>query len=169
MRKEITKTLDTSKLRKILPPYVRVARYDELSNVKTLKQAMGKHTMLVLLFNLHAKHRVLNVPGHFFLISIRGPEKCVVFSSTGMTPRRELFITQSDPGLLERILPPSTVYNDVSFQTNKNSNTCWRWLVLYAHLGKLGLPTFQKLFKKPQVLIHEPDMLATIMTYILLV
>ena len=166
---EISRALDTKKLRRILPNYVKVARYDSLSRSKTLKDAMGRHSVLILLFNIHnKKHQVLNVPGHFFLISTRGPEKCVVFSSTGMTPRKELFITQSDPSLLERILPKGTVYNNVKFQISKDSNTCWRWLVLYSHLAHMGLRKFQKLFGRPRILISNPDMLAVIMTYILL-
>jgi len=168
-RNEIGKTLDMKTLRSILPKYVKVAQYDQLRKVKTLQQALGSHTVLILLFNIHdKKHRVLNVPGHFFLISVRGPEKCVVFSSTGMTPRKELFITQSDPGLLERILPKGTVYNNVKFQVARDSNSCWRWLILYSHLAKIGLKTFQKLFAKPSLSIHDPDMLAVAMTYILL-
>ena len=170
LRNEIGKTINTSKLKTILPKYVRVVRYDSLKNVKTLKQAMGRHTVLILLFNIHnKKHRILNVPGHYFIISVRGPEPCVVFSSTGMTPRKELFITQSDPGLLERILPKGTVYNDVKFQISKDSNTCWRWNILFAHLAHLGLKQFQKLFSHPNFCIHDSDMLAVIMTYILLV
>ena len=168
LRSEISRTLDTKKLRSILPRYVKVARYDSIK-AKTLKEAMGRHTVLILLFNIHnKKHQVLNVPGHFFLITTRGPEKCVVFSSTGMRPRKELFITQSDPTLLERILPKGTVYNDVKFQLSKDSNTCWRWLVLYSHLAHLGLKKFQSLFGRPKLLISSPDMLATAMTYILL-
>ena len=169
LHKAITKTLSTKKLRLILPKYVRVAQYDQLRNIKTLKNAMQGNTVLVLLFNIHdKKHQVLNVPGHFFCISTRGPEPCVVFSSTGMTPKKELFLTQSDPGLLERILPKGTVYNDIKFQTNRDSNTCWRWMVLFSHLSHLGLKSFQQLFKKPSLLIHDADLLATTMTYILL-
>ena len=100
LRNELTKTLDMKTLKSILPVYVKVARYDQLLKVKTLKQAMGHHSVLILLFNIHdSKHRVLNEPGHFFCISTKGPEPCVVFSSTGMTPKKELFITQSDPHL----------------------------------------------------------------------
>ncbi len=169
LRSEISRTLDTKKLRSILPSFVKVARYDSLLRSKTLKDAMGRHSVLILLFNIHnKKHQVLNVPGHFFLISVRGPEPCVVFSSTGMTPRKELFITQSDPTLLERILPKGTVYNDVKFQVSKDSNTCWRWNVLYSHLAHIGLKKFQKLFARPRLLISNSDMLATMMTYILL-
>lgn len=169
IRSEISRALDTKKLRSILPNYVKVARYDSLLKAKTLKGAMGRHTVLILLFNIHnKKHQVLNEPGHFFLISVRGPEQCVVFSSTGMTPRKELFLTQSDPSLLERILPKGTVYNDVKFQVSKDSNTCWRWNVLYSHLAHMGLKKFQELFARPKLLISNSDMLATIMTYILL-
>ena len=169
LHKAITKTLSTKKLREILPKYVRVVRYDALRNIKTLKDALRGHTVLVLLFNIHdKKHQVLNVPGHFFCISTRGPEPCVVFSSTGMTPNKELFLTQSDPALLERILPKGTVYNNIKFQTNRDSNTCWRWMVLFSHLSHVGLKAFQRLFQKPSLLIHDADMLATAMTYILL-
>ena len=170
LRRDSTKTLGIKQLRSVLPNYVKVVRYDSLSKTKTLKDALGRHTILVLLFNIHNKqHRVLNEPGHFFLISTKGPEECVVFSSTGMTPRKELFLTQSDPGLLERILPKGTVYNDVKFQTNRDSNTCWRFMILYSHLAQMGLKKFQQLFRKPSLLIHDPDILATVMTFILLV
>lgn len=169
LRSEITKTLDMKKLQDIMPSYVRVARYDQLAKVKTIRDAMRGGSVLVLLFNIHdKKKRVLNQPGHYFLISLRGPEKCVVFSSTGMTPSKEVFITHSDPGLLQRILPKGTVFNDVKFQVNRSSNTCWRWMVLYAHLSKMGLQKFQKMFGNPRLVLHDSDTLVTAMTYILL-
>ena len=169
LREEISRPLSTAQLRTILPSYVKVARYDSLSRVKTLKEALGRHTVLILLWNIHdKKHRVLNEPGHFFCISTRGPEPCVVFSSTGMTPRKELFLTQSDPGLLERILPKGTVYNDYRFQISKDSNTCWRWLILFAHLANWGLKKFKSVFSVSHLHIQNPDMLAVAMTFILL-
>ena len=168
IEREITKPLDLKKLRTLLPPYVKVAKYDQLLKVKTLRQAMGSHSVLILLFNIHdKKHRVLNEPGHFFCISTRGPETCVVFSSTGMTPKKELFITQSDPTLLKRILPKGTVYNDYKFQVSNDSNTCWRWQILFAHLSTMGLKKFQSLFARPNLHITSSDFLATLMTYIL--
>ena len=67
INREIEKTLDFKTLRTILPRYVRVARYDQLSKVKTLQDALGGKSVLVLLWNIHdEKHRVLNEPGHFF-------------------------------------------------------------------------------------------------------
>ena len=167
LRNELTKTLDMKTLKSILPMYVRVARYDQLLKVKTLKQAMGSHSVLILLFNIHdSKHRVLNEPGHFFCISTKGPEPCVVFSSTGMTPKKELFITQSDPHLLERILPKGTVYNNFKFQIGNDSQTCWRWQILWAHLAQMGLKKFKSIFSRPNLHIRNPDMLATLMTFI---
>ena len=169
IKKEITRTLSIKELRHVIPNYVRVAKYDLLRNKKTLKECLGGATVLILLFNIHdKKHQVLNQPGHFFCISVRGPEKCVVFSSTGMKPKKELFITHSDPTLLERILPAGTTYNNVSFQTSRDSNTCWRWLFLFAHLCPLGLPKFQSLFSRPNLHITDPDFLATLCTYPLL-
>ena len=170
LRREAKRPLDMRKLKMLLPRYVKVARYDQLRSAKTLKEAMGTHTVLILLWNIHdKKHRVLNQPGHFFAISTKGPESCVVFSSTGMTPRKELFITQSDPTLLERILPKDTVYNNMRLQSGNDSQTCWRWCFLFAHLAQMGLKQFQSLFSKPTLTIHDPDLLATLMTYMLLV
>ena len=170
LRKESTKTLNMATLREILPNYCRVVQYDSLARTKTLKEAMAGKSVLILLWNIHdTRHRVLNQPGHFFCISTRGPENVVVFSSTGMTPKKELFITQSDPTLLERILPKDTVYNNYRFQTGNDSNTCWRWLILYAHLAPMGLKKFKSLFSRPNLHISDPDILATAMTYILLV
>ena len=163
----MTKTLDMKTLKSILPRYVKVARYDELLKAKTLREAMGHHSVLILLFNIHdSKHRLLNEPGHFFCISTKGPEVAVVFSSTGMTPKKELFITQSDPSLLDRILPKGTVYNNFKFQIGNDSQTCWRWQILWAHLAQMGLKKFKSLFSRPNLHIRNPDMLATIMTYI---
>ena len=89
---EISKTLDMKKLKSILPGYCKVARYDDLLKAKTLKDAMGSHTILVLLFNVHDRqHRILNEPGHFFVISTKKPGETVVFSSTGMSPTKEIF------------------------------------------------------------------------------
>ena len=164
INREITKTVDMEQLAKLLPAYCKVQRYDRVKG-KTLRDVMGRHTVLILLFNIHDKqHRVLNEPGHFFVISTRGPEKCVVFSSTGMTPKKELFITQSDPTLLERILPAGTVYNDKKLQISKNSNTCWRFAILYAHLAPMGIKKFQSLFTNPKVTLTNSDQLATALT-----
>jgi len=161
---ESTKNLSMRDLRKILPSYCSVKRYDFVRG-KTLKQVMGASTVIILLWNIHdKKHRILNQPGHFFVISTRGPEPCVVFSSTGMTPKKELFITQSNPNLLEQILPEGTVVNDVKLQVNKNSNTCWRWAILFAHLAPMGLKKFQELFHKPNLNITNSDSLATLLT-----
>ena len=166
--REIEKPIDISKLKSMVPPYCKVIKYDRLRG-NTLKDIMGRYTVLIVLWNIHdKKHRVLDEPGHFFAISTRGPEKCVVFSSTGMRPSKEIMITQSDPTLLERILPPGTIYNNVSFQTSRDSNTCWRWLILYAHLAPMGLSKFQKLFAKPNLHVTNSDFLATLCTFPLL-
>ena len=117
IRQEAAKTIDLKKLGRIVPPYCVVRRYDNVRG-KTLKDVMGRYSVLILLWNIHdKKHRTLDKPGHFFVISTRGPEPCVVFSSTGMKPKKEMFLTQSDPTLLERILPAGTVYNDRKLQT----------------------------------------------------
>ena len=167
INEEITKTIDMDKLRKIIPSYCRVVRYDALKNKKTLADVMGKYECLIILFNIHdEKHRLLNVPGHFFLLSTRGPEPCVVFSSTGMTPKKELFVTHSDPSLFERVLPKGTVYNNVKFQITKDSNTCWRWTIAYAHLAKWGLKKFQATFRRPSLTITRADQLVTLLTYL---
>jgi hypothetical protein len=162
--REIEKTIDMKRLGQLVPPYCVVKRYDNIRG-KTLKAVMGKYTVLILLWNIHDKrHRTLDKPGHFFVISTRGPEPCVVFSSTGMTPKKELFITQSDPTLLERILPKGTVYNNKKLQINRNSNTCWRFAILYAHLAPMGLKKFQSLFSHPSVHLSNSDQLATALT-----
>ena len=156
-------------LRRILPPYCHVVKYDSLKGAKTLGDALRGAEVLIVLWNIHDKqHRVLNQPGHFYCISVRGPEKCVVFSSTGMSPKKELFITQSDPNILTRILPKGTIYNDKKFQLTNDSNTCWRWVILYSHLAHLGLKKFQHLFYKPILNLTDPDLLAVLSTLILL-
>ena len=100
------------------------------------------------------------------MISTRGPEACVVFSSTGMTPKKELFITQSNPKLLEQILPKGTVYNSVKLQQSKDANTCWRWNIVFAHLAPMGLKNFQDLFRG-KMHVSSPDELVTEMTLLL--
>ena len=170
LRSEITRTLDMKKLKSILPSYCKVARYDDLLRAKTLKDAMGSHSILVLLFNVHdRKHRILNEPGHFFVISTKKQGETVVFSSTGMSPSKEMFITKSDPSLLDRILPTNTVYNDYKFQKGKESNVCWRWVIIYAHMAQIGLTKFQKLFGNVNLHVSSPDFLSVLLTYILLV
>ena len=164
IRSEFKKTINIHKLRSLLPDYVIVKKYDQLRG-NSLKDIMGNKTVLVVLWNIHNRqHRVLNQPGHFWLISTRGPEKCVVFSSTGMTYKKELFLTQSDPSLLERVLPKGTIYNNVKLQTSNDSNTCWRWMILYAHLAPMGLRSFQKLFHKPNIHINNSDNLCVLLT-----
>ena len=163
LSQESEKNLSINDLRKIVPRYCMVKKYDQVRG-KTLKEVLGSHTCLILLWNVHdAKHRVLNQPGHFFMISTRGPEPCVVFSSTGMTPKKELFITQSNPKLLDDILPEGTVYNSVKLQHGNDANTCWRWAIVFAHLAPMGLQKFQGLFRKK---IHAitPDEMVTAMT-----
>ena len=164
LRDESERTLSMKDLSKIIPRYCRVQRYDSIRG-KTLKEVMGRSTVLIVLWNIHdKKHRVLNQPGHFFVISTRGPEPCVVFSSTGMTPKKELFITQSNPTLLIDILPKGTVYNKIKLQVNRDSNTCWRWAILFAHFAPMGLKKFQQLFTRPNLHISNADMLVTALT-----
>ena len=164
IRREIEKTVDIAKLQNLVPPYCRVVKYDRLRG-NTLKDVMGKYTVLIVLWNIHdKKKRILNEPGHFFVISTRGPEKCVVFSSTGMSPSKELFITQSDPTLFERVLPKGTVYNSRKLQINRSSNTCWRWSIAFAHFAPMGLKAFQSLFSRPSLHLSTGDQLVTAMT-----
>jgi hypothetical protein len=161
---EIDKVIDTKKLGRLVPDYCRVVRYDRLKG-KTLQQVMGRYTCLIVLWNIHDKQkRTLNQPGHFFVLSTRGPESCVVFSSTGMSPSKELFVTQSDPGLFERILPKDTVYNKIKLQGNRSSNTCWRWCLAFIHFAPMGLKAFQNLFAKPSLHLNRPDEMVTAMT-----
>lgn len=165
INRQIEETIDIKKLRTLIPPFCRVVKYDSLKNKKTLADAMGKQTVLIVLFNIHdQRHRVLDEPGHFFVISTRGPEPCVVFSSTGMQPKEELFITQSDPKIFERILPKGTVHNNKKLQVNKSSNTCWRWCVVFSLLAPMGLKKFQSLFARPSVTLTNPDQLVTALT-----
>ena len=161
---EVDKTIDLKKLEKLVPSYCRVMKYDKLRG-KTLKEVMGRYTCLIILWNIHDKQkRTLNEPGHFFVLSTRGPESCVVFSSTGMSPSKELFITQSDPELFDRILPKGTVYNKKKLQGNRSSNTCWRWCLAFIHFAPMGLKNFQRLFSRPNLHVHSPDQLVTAMT-----
>ena len=163
LRDESGKNLSIRDLRRIVPRYCMVKKYDQVRG-KTLKEVLGSHTCLILLWNIHdKKHRVLNQPGHFFMISTRGPEPCVVFSSTGMTPKKELFLTQSDPTLLDRILPEGTVYNSVKLQQGNDANTCWRFCIVFAHLAPMGLSKFQGLFRRKMHAI-TPDEMVTAMT-----
>ena len=166
LRDEIGKNLSIGDLKKIVPRYCMVKRYDQVRG-KSLKEVLKGRTCLILLWNIHdKKHRVLNQPGHFFMISTRGPEPCVVFSSTGMTPKKELFITQSNPTLLDEILPEGTVYNSVKLQQSKDANTCWRWNIVFAHLAPMGLKKFQELFRG-NMHVSTPDELVTAMTLLL--
>ena len=166
LREEIGKNLSIRDLRKIVPRYCMVKRYDQVKG-KTLKDVLRGATCLILLWNIHdKKQRVLNQPGHFFMISTRGPEPCVVFSSTGMTPKKELFITQSNPTLLDEILPEGTVYNSMKLQQSRDANTCWRWNIVFAHLAPMGLKNFQDLFRG-KMHVSSPDELVTAMTLLL--
>ena len=164
INREIENTIDMSKLRQLVPKYCRVVKYDSLKGT-TLKDVMGKDNVLIILWNIHnAKHRTLNKPGHFFVLSTRGPEICVVFSSTGMSPKKELFITQSDPDLFDRILPKGTVYSTKRLQVNSDSNTCWRYCIAFTHLAPMGLKAFQSLFTRPSVHLATSDQLVTALT-----
>ena len=166
LREEIGKNLSINDLKKIVPRYCMVKRYDQVHG-KTLKDVLGGRSCLILLWNIHdKKHRVLNQPGHFFMISTRGPEPCVVFSSTGMTPKKELFITQSNPTLLDEILPEGTVYNSMKLQHGTDANTCWRWAIVFAHLAPMGLKKFQDLFRG-SMHVSTPDEIVTAMTLLL--
>ena len=164
INREIENTIDMKKLARIVPEYCRVVKYDSLRG-DTLKDVMGKYTVLIILWNIHDKrHRTLNKPGHFFVLSTRGNEKCVVFSSTGMSPRKELFITHSDSEVFDRILPKGTVYSTKRLQVNSDSNTCWRWCIVFAHMAPMGLKAFQNLFTRPALHISSPDQLVTALT-----
>ena len=170
IQSEVHKTLDMTKLKHLLPHYCKVVRYDDVLKATSLKQIMGNKTVLVMLFNVHdKKHRLLNQPGHFFCISTKSKsDGVVVFSSTGMSPDHEIFLTQSDPKLLSRILPKNYKYNDVALQKSDSSNTCWRWIIVFAHLAQIGLKAFQDMFKSPAMHLSSPDQVVTMLTYILL-
>ena len=88
-------TLDMDILAKMLPRFCKVVRYDNILKAKTLDSVLGNKSVLVVLFNVHdAKHRLLNKPGHFFCISRKSTsDGVVVFSSTGMSPDHEIFLT----------------------------------------------------------------------------
>jgi hypothetical protein len=162
---EIEKTLDMRTLQGVVPRYARVIKYDKLKG-KTLTEIFGRYTVLIILWNIHdTKNRVLDQAGHFFVLSRRGPEseKLVVFSSTGMTPKEELFATHSDPKLLINLLPKDTVVNKMKLQTNRKSNTCWRYAILFTKLAPMGLKSFQKLFRRPLHLM-DPDQIVTALT-----
>ena len=165
IREQIEQPVSIHKLQELCPPYCRVVKYDNLRG-NTLKGVMGRYSVLIVLWNIHdKKHRVLNEPGHFWCISTRGPEPCVVFSSTGLSLRKELFLTASDPELLERVLPKGTVFNTKKLQINHSSNTCWRYCLLFAHMAPMGLKKFQALVSRPQLLLHTPDSLVTALTF----
>ena len=162
--REIKNTIDIAKLQNVVPPFCKVIKYDRLRG-NNLKDIMGKYTVLIVLWNIHDQaKRILDLPGHFFVISTRGPEKCVVFSSTGMSPKKELFITHSDPTLFDRVLPKGTVYNTKKLQLNTSSNTCWRWCIVFAHFAPMGLKAFQHLFSRPVVHLTTSDQLVTALT-----
>ena len=165
IQRSIKETVDLKQLAELIPKYAVVKKYDQLKG-NTLKDVMGNKTVLIVLWNIHdKKHRTLNKPGHFWVISTRGPEKSpVVFSSTGMSYKKELFITQSDPTLLERILPANTIYNTTKLQINDDSNTCWRYCLLFCYFSKLGLKQFVSLFSRPHVVLQSSDQLATALT-----
>ena len=164
VRHEVDKALDIKKLRTIVPPYCSVRKYDTLKG-KTLKDVMGRYSVLIILWNLHdKKHRTLNEPGHFFVLITRGPEDVVCFSSTGMSPKKELFVTQSDPTVFDRILPANVTINHKRLQLNGSSNTCWRWCLLFAHFAPMGLKKFQQLFWRPNLHLTNSDDVATVLT-----
>ena len=164
----MSETLDMTVLGRILPPFCKVVRYDAILRAKTLASILGNKTFLVVLFNVHdTKHRLLNKPGHFFCISQKSKrDGTVVFSSTGMSPDHEIFLTQSDPKLLHRILPKNYKYNNVELQKGNDHNTCWRWMITFAHMHSdaINLQQFQKLFSNTSVHLNSPDQLVTALT-----
>ena len=163
LRRQETNTLSMSSLRKALPTYCKMVRYDTLKG-KTLKQALGANKVLIVLWNIHDKnHRVLNQPGHFFAISnLQGAP--VVFSSTGWSPMKEALITHSDISILNNLLPKGTTYNNVKMQLSDDSNTCWRYCIMFSHLHRqYNLKMIQQLLKKG-VYLETPDDMVTMMT-----
>ena len=163
----ITQTLDMKDLQKALPEKCRVFRYDQLIGAKSLKQAMRGNKAIVLLWNMHdSKHRLLDEPGHFFVITVVDG-KPYVFSSTGMKPRKELFITQSNPDLFENILPENVAYNSTKLQGNGDSNTCWRYVILFCHLvvrGGMKPKEFISRLSRP-LHCHTADQVVSALTF----
>ena len=163
----ITKNLDMKDLQRLVPARVKVIRYDTLRGVKTLSQAMRGNKALIILWNIHDKqHRLLNEPGHFFVLVLRNG-KPYIFSSTGMTPRRELFISHSDPDVFGRILPKNVAYNSVKLQGNKDSNTCWRYCLLFCQLvvrGGMDPRDFTRAISRP-LHLHSSDQVVTALTF----
>ena len=163
LQRQETATLSMSNLRKALPHYCKIVRYDTMKG-KTLKQALGGKKVMIVLWNLHdIKHRVLNKPGHFFAISVLQGAP-VVFSSTGWSPMKEAIITHSDISILNNMLPKNTEYNNVKMQLSDDSNTCWRYCIMFSHLHRsFNLKMIQQLMKKG-VYLQTSDDIVTMMT-----
>ena len=81
-----------------------------------------------------------------------------------MSPKKELFVTQSDPTVFDRILPANVTINHKRLQLNGSSNTCWRWCLLFAHFAPMGLKKFQQLFWRPNLHLTNSDDVATVLT-----
>ena len=167
IRASVTKTLDMRQLQHALPPKCKVVRYDTLSGKKSFQEVMRGFDALVILFNVHDRtHRTLNLPGHFFVLTEVGG-KPYVFSSTGMSPKKELFLTQSDPDLFERILTKPPRYNSTKLQGNRDSNTCWRYCLLFCWLvvkGKMSPKNFIGRLSR-HLTCHTPDEVVTALTF----
>ena len=163
VRKQETSTIDMKKLNRALPEYCKIVRYDNLKG-KTLHQALGGRKVLIVLWNIHdRKHRLLNQPGHFFAISVL-QSKPVVFSSTGWSPMKEALITNSDIQILNKLLPNNVEYNHVKMQISNDSNTCWRYCIMFSHLHRqFNLKAIQQMLKNG-VHLQTPDDTVTMMT-----
>ena len=163
----ITQNFDMKDLQRLVPHGVRVIRYDSLYGVKTLKAAMGRSKALLILWNIHDKqHRLLNTAGHFFVLAVLGG-KPFVFSSTGFSPRKELFMSHSDPDVFDRILPKNVAYNSTRLQANRNSSTCWRYCLLFCELvvrGGMDPRVFTHRISRP-LHLHTSDQVITALTF----
>ena len=167
IREATTKTLDMKSLQRSLPDKCKVVRYDVISRAKTFKEAMRGNDALIILWNVHDRmHRTLNVPGHFFVLTeVSG--KPYVFSSTGMSPKKELFLTQSDPSFFARILPNPPRYNSHKLQGNKEANPCWRYCILFCWMvvkGNMSPKDFIGRLSR-RLLCHNPDEVVTALTF----
>ena len=65
---------------------------------------------------------------------------------------------------LLHILGKRYLYNTKKLQINDDSNTCWRYCLLFCYFSKLGLKQFVSLFSRPHVVLQSSDQLATALT-----
>ena len=133
---------------------VLIRRVRDLAGARSLKEAMGKHKAMVILYETK------DSSGHWCAVFEAAPGLLEFFDPYGIRPDGELefidrrFMEESGQGphlsrLIEKSKYPVVEYNSTPLQKfSRDMNTCGRWCGLRICFRDIPLKNFIRLFRR---------------------